>query len=135
MKLKDIVKAYRTKNDLTQREFAAKCQDVSHAYIAIIENDINPNTGKPPRPSIEKLESIAHGMGMTFEELRDMIEDRPRKFQYAPEPRHLSPEILNMIPNAMPYTPGVAVPIVGTVRCGPGGGVEPVRLFLPPRRG
>lgn len=104
MELKDIIKSYREAHRLSQREFAAQCEGITHGYISMIENDLNKSTGKPPRPSMDKLERIARGMGMSFEELRNMISGKP------------------VIKNAIPYTPARAmVPIVGSVRCGPGG--------------
>lgn len=121
MYIGEIIKQYREKNHISLRVFAEQCDGITHGYLSALEAGKNPNTGKPSNPSMKKIRAIAAGMGMPVEKLLDMMNDRPRKFQYAPEPRHLSPEILNMIPDAMPYTPGVAVPIVGTVRCGPGG--------------
>lgn len=122
MTLQDILKEYLERHNITGREFARQCEGkISYPYVANILRGYSPSTGEPPKVSNDKLRIIAQGMGMTFEEMRDMMNDRPAKLVYAPEPRHLSPEILNIIPSAMPYTPGVAVPIVGTVRCGPGG--------------
>lgn len=142
MELKEIVKAYREENNLTQREFAARCKDISHAYVAIIEKDISPTTGKPPRPSIEKLTSIAHGMGMELEELLELMNGKKPVALHAGltaptlDPRLSS--VLNDIINdrvneqirqnavpgldTMPYTPPRArIPIIGSVRCGSGG--------------
>lgn len=122
MELKDIIIKYRTDHNLSQRQFAKKCEGITNGYLSMIEADYNPHTKKPPRPSVEKLTAIAHGMGITYERLNDMLNDRPAKFQYAPEPEHMSAEILSILDNAIPYTPGRAmVPIIGTVRCGPGG--------------
>lgn len=113
MKLRDIIIKYRTENGLSQRQFAAKCNDITNGYISIIEADYNPHTKKQPHPSVEKLTSIAQGMGLTFDQLMDMINDKP------PRPAEPAPRLPA---NAIPYTPGRAmVPIVGVVRCGPGG--------------
>ena len=142
MKLKDIVKTYRTENNLTQREFAAKCHGISHAYIAIIENDVNPNTGKPPRPSMDKLKSIANGMGMELDDLLAKMGER-KKVELLPTAQSITldsrltsaiEDVINerinerlkqnAIPGAdtIPYTPPRArVPIIGVVRCGAGG--------------
>ena len=142
MELRDIIKEYRSEHNLSQREFAARCRDISNSYISIIENDFNPHTGKPPRPSVDKLESIAEGMGLTLDDLLQMLGRTPTappppRAQSTPGPAALftggsgspvsfSPDILAMIDraikDAIPYSPpSVMVPVVGSVRCGPGG--------------
>lgn len=78
MALRDIVYNYRKENHLSQREFAEKCTKasgvfISHAYISMIESDMNPSTKKPPRPSVEKMEALAAGMGLTFQQLIEKI--------------------------------------------------------------
>ena len=70
-------------------------------------------------------------MDIPFEKLLDMMEDRPLKLIYAPEPQTADAALplldhaisaARLPSNAIPYTPGRAmVPIIGTVRCGPGG--------------
>lgn len=142
MELKDIIKDYRDENNLTQREFAAKCKDISHAYIAVIEKDISPATGKPPRPSMEKLTSIAHGMGMELDELLEKMNGKKTVTLHAGlTPPTLDPRLSSVLEDMInervndrmrqntisglettPYTlPRAQVPIIGTVRCGPGG--------------
>lgn len=142
MELKDIIKAYRAKNDLTQREFADKCKDISHAYIAIIEKDKSPTTGKPPRPSMEKLESIARGMGMELDELLEKMNGKKTATLHAGlTPPTLDPRLSSVLEDminervndrmrqsavpgldTIPYAPPRArVPIIGVVRCGSGG--------------
>jgi SOS-response transcriptional repressor LexA len=85
----------------------------------------NPRTGKPSNPSIEKLEAIAKGMNISIDELLDMMGEKrkkplipsPRVETFFDDPSGLAAHLLN----AYKYTPGIQVPIVGTVRCGPGG--------------
>lgn len=158
MELREIIKTYRTEHNLSQREFAARCGDVSNGYISIIENDYNPHTGKPPRPSVDKLVSIAKGMGLTLEDLLQMMGRTvmvpPSEVQSDPgpaglfagrtgEPLSFGPDILAIIDkaikDAIPYSPPtVMVPVVGSVRCGPGGlayqeyqGTEPADVANP----
>lgn len=75
MRLSDILKDYRSKNNISQRQLAAKCTGVSNGYISMLENGINPTTGKPIVPSIDKLRSIAEAMGMTLSQLIDIADD------------------------------------------------------------
>ena len=106
MDLRYIIANYRAENRLSQREFADRCGgNITHGYISMIERNLNRSTGKPPRPSVEKLTAIAHGMGITYEQLNDMMNDRPPRLQYAPEPAHLSPAVLQLIDNAIPVPP------------------------------
>ena len=122
MYIGDIVRQYREENHISLRVFAERCVGITHGYLAALEAGKNPNTGKPSHPSIKKLTAIAHGMGITYEQLNDMMNDRPPRHQYAPEPAHLSPAVLQLIDNAIPVPPSQPmVPVIGTVRAGPGG--------------
>jgi transcriptional regulator with XRE-family HTH domain len=116
MDLGKIIRNYRELNGLSLRQFAARCNDISAGYISIIELGANPATGKPSMPSVEKLSSIAQGMGLTLDELLEKMEvkrDSPAQAQPEKPPRPT---------NALPYTPSRAmVAVVGSVRCGPGG--------------
>lgn len=69
MTLGEILGKYMEDNDLSYREFAKRCNNVSFQYIQMIVTGVNPRTGRPIRPSIEKLIAIADGMGTTVEEL------------------------------------------------------------------
>lgn len=55
MKIGDIIKKYRNKNNLTQKELAAKA-NMSRSYLADIENNRY-------NPSLDILESIATALG------------------------------------------------------------------------
>ena len=141
MELRAIIKQYRDEHNLSQREFADKCSDITHGYISMIENNLNKSTGKPPRPSMEKLTSIAHGMGMELDELLEKMNGK-KKPQLIQGPtqgtlEHVSRMLEDMINDrvneqirqsalpgldTLPYTPPRAmVPIIGSVRCGSGG--------------
>ena len=109
MELRTIIKKFREEHNLSQREFAARCRGITNGYISMIEADFNNHTGKPPRPSVEKLEAIARGMGISLADLMDKLNDVPP-----------TPKIPNM--QTFAYTCARAmVPIIGSVRCGPGG--------------
>lgn len=121
----DIIRQYREENHMSLRAFAAKCRGISHGYLAALESGKNPNTEKPSQPSRDKLEAIARGMDMPYAKLDDLMNDRPVKFVYAPEPISLAPLADQILPSGIEtfaYTPGRSmVPIVGSVRCGVGG--------------
>lgn len=125
MTLQDILQKYLTLHNITGREFARNCNGkISYPYIANILRGYSPSTGAPPKVSKEKLEIIAHGMGITLEELRGMMGEETRK-PFIPTPRveTFSPEyIRHFFKNTTSYIPSSAmVPIIGSVRCAPGG--------------
>ena len=57
MNLGDLIRNYREKHDLSQRQFAEMC-DLSNGYISILEKGANPNTGKPVVPTIPQLKKL-----------------------------------------------------------------------------
>lgn len=62
-KLGSMIKQYRKKKKMTVRKFAAAA-GVSPAYIIFLERGENPQTGKPMKPSFEKLQALAKAMEM-----------------------------------------------------------------------
>lgn len=74
MTLSDFIIQYRKEHNYSQRQFAALC-NVSNGYISMIERNFNPRTGKPLIPTLVALNKIAHGMGMTIDELFSSIDD------------------------------------------------------------
>lgn len=101
MTLGNLIKEYRDKHGLSQRQLAARC-DLSNGYISILEKGVNPNTGKPVTPTIPQLKKLADGMAMTLSELFEAVEDMPGA---------LPLNILTM--------PGMRrIPLVGTIACG-----------------
>lgn len=73
MKLSEIVRNYRTENDISQREFARRC-GVTNSYISFIENECNPKTGKPMVPTIEQYKKLADGMSITVQHLFELLD-------------------------------------------------------------
>lgn len=56
----------RTKRgDMSLREFAKLCGNISHTQIDSIERGIDPRTSKPVRPTVETLSKIAKGTGVS----------------------------------------------------------------------
>lgn len=74
MKLSAIISDFRKRINISQREFARRC-NLSNSYISFIENDVNPRTGKPMTPTIEKYKKLADGMDMTLHQLFEILDD------------------------------------------------------------
>lgn len=68
MTLAEMIIDYRTKHDMSQRQFALGC-GVSNGYISMIEKGINPSTGEPITPTLQRLRKIAKGMHTTVDAL------------------------------------------------------------------
>lgn len=76
MKIGELIAQYRAEHELSQRQFALRC-DLSNGYISMLERGMNPATKKPVTPTIPQLKKIATGMGMTIMELLDQVDDMP----------------------------------------------------------
>ena len=74
MKLSDLIRDYRTRMNLSQREFSRKC-GLSNTYISFIENERNPKTGRPLIPTLEQYRKIADGMEITVHHLFELLDD------------------------------------------------------------
>ena len=90
MTLGDVIKKHREEHNLSQRQFASKC-NVSNGYISMLENGINPNTNEPIMPSIATLKEISSAMNMFLLDLLIQADDMPvnlsleLKLQSSPE--------------------------------------------------
>ena len=73
MKLSTIITEFRNESKMSQREFARRC-DLSNSYISFLEKEMNPKTGKPIVPTIEQYKKLADGMGMTLQQLWEMMD-------------------------------------------------------------
>lgn len=74
MTLGDAIREYRLEHRMSQRQFAEKC-GLSNGYIAMVERGVNPATGKPIVPSIEKCKAIANAMGLTLDAMLRTIDN------------------------------------------------------------
>ena len=101
MKLGDLIRSYRESHDISQRQFALRC-DLSNGYISILERGINPNTQKPVTPTIPQLKKLADGMGITLSELFDSVDDMPIDFGS----------------NIIPLPEMHKIPLLGRIACG-----------------
>lgn len=52
------------RGELSLREFAHMCDDISHTAILTLEKGFDPRTGNVARPTVETLERIAKGIGV-----------------------------------------------------------------------
>jgi len=73
MLLGELIKNYRFRNDLSQREFANKC-GLSNGFISMIENNRNPKTGKPISVSLINLVKLSTAMNIAPDVLLDMAD-------------------------------------------------------------
>ena len=76
MTLGDVIKEYREKNGISQRQFASMC-GLSNGYISMLEKNCNPNTGEPLIPSLPAIKSVASAIGITLDDLLAKIGDMP----------------------------------------------------------
>lgn len=77
MTIGEIIKNYRTANDLSMDNFG-KLASLSKAYISILERGSNPRNNKPVIPSIDTLRAIAQAMNMDLNELINLLDDNPK---------------------------------------------------------
>lgn len=76
MKIGELVKSYREKNNISQRQFARMC-GVSNGYVSMLEEGRNPRTNEPIVPSLSTLQKISNAIGLTINDLFEMIDDTP----------------------------------------------------------
>lgn len=73
MKISEIVKEYRKVNKISMDTLSAR-SGLSKAYIGILENDFNPSSGKPVKPSLDTLKKLATGMNLSVDALINMMD-------------------------------------------------------------
>lgn len=73
MTLGDIIKAFRTSNNLSMRDFN-KISGISTAYIGALENNKRPGTNQPLKPTLVMYRKVADAMGMTLEQLLNAVD-------------------------------------------------------------
>lgn len=76
MTFSELVIAYRTEHNMSQRQFARRC-NVSNGYISMLEKGVNPKTQQPLIPTLPSIQKIAAGMNMTVNELFSQIDEMP----------------------------------------------------------
>lgn len=77
MYIGEFIKNYREQHNLSMQDFA-NMTGLSKAYIGMLEKIYNPKTGQPISPSLEKLNQIAVGIGMSLDDLLKQLDgDQP----------------------------------------------------------
>lgn len=74
MLLGDIIKQYRSEHNLSQRDFAKKCE-LSHTYIAALEKKVDSRSGKKIAPTVDAVKNISRALNMPLQELLNIIDD------------------------------------------------------------
>lgn len=111
MTLGDIVKKYREENNISMDLFAKKCH-LSKGYISMLEKNKNPNTGKPIRPSLLTIKSVAAAMNIDVNDLITSLEDQ--EIILSSDTGETDIFSYN---NIMPITTK-KVPLMGVIACG-----------------
>lgn len=68
MHVGELIKQYRLDHNLSMQDFADK-SSLSKAYVAMLERVYNPKNKQPISPSMDKMNKIAKGMGLSFDDL------------------------------------------------------------------
>lgn len=72
MELKNIIKNFREKNNMSLRDFAKRC-DLSYSYIGMLEKGTRYGTDKEITPTLDALYKLAKGMNMDIDDLFSSI--------------------------------------------------------------
>ena len=78
MYLGDLIKSFREKNKMSQRDFAKLC-NLSHTYIAALEKNIDSRTGKPIAPTLDTVKYVAKAMNMPIEDVLHLLDEEYNK--------------------------------------------------------
>lgn len=76
MKIGEIITNYCNEHGLSYRQFALQC-GVTNGYVSMLVNGANPKTGKPLKPTIETYGKLAAGMGISIDDLFQIMDDAP----------------------------------------------------------
>ena len=74
MRLGEIIRQYRKKNELSMGDFA-KMANLSKPYISMLEANKNSNGGKSIAPSVETLRKVSSTIGIPLDELLRILGD------------------------------------------------------------
>lgn len=104
MTLGNIVKQYRSDNNLSMEEFAKRCS-LSKGYISMLENGINPRNNKPIAPTLPSIMKIATAMNMDLDEFLKIMDGEQK---------------VTLIPQRIPEhaKKGVTINVLGRVAAG-----------------
>lgn len=111
MHLGELIKQYRSEHGMSQAEFAQK-SGISKGYISMLENNKNPDSGKPLAPSYTVFSKVASTIGCTTDSLMRMMDEG----QLITVNSDLDGEKLPS--NILPMPEKQKIPLVGTIACG-----------------
>lgn len=74
MHIGKIIYNYRKEHNLSMDKFAEK-SGLSKSYIAMLEKNLNPSTGKTITPTIDVIKKIANATMMDFDDLFSIMDD------------------------------------------------------------
>ncbi len=81
MNLGKIIKDYRDKHNLSQRDFAKRC-GLSYTYIAMLEKGTDYRSEKPISPTLDAINKVAKGLQITLDELLTSLGDESVNLSY-----------------------------------------------------
>lgn len=116
MKLGAIIHQYRKAHELSMDAMALR-SGLSKAYIAILENERNPISGKPSKPSLETIQKLAKAMGTSTDDLISMM-DGDDLVTFDPAEEEADKE---GVPVQLPYPVSTtSIPLYDEISCGTG---------------
>ena len=129
MTLGDLIKAYREEHNMSMADFAA-ISGLSKAYVALLEKNMNPKTGKEIAPSIEIIKKVADAIHRDFDDVFNSI-DSTTKLIIRPTAASeaFTKSAHKIIKNAIPISEQVTLPVLGKVSAGHGSLAEEEVLF------
>ena len=74
------------RGDMSLRDFAKLCGDISHTQIDSIERGIDPRTGKPVKPTVETLAKLSKGTGVSVAYLAALANNEEPEQDYYTDP-------------------------------------------------
>lgn len=111
MKLGAIIRDYRESHKLSLNAMATR-SGLSKPYIAILENERNPISDKPVKPSLDTIQKLAKAMGISTDDLISLMGDDLVSFETQPE------ETVSVdLPHSEPV---IELPIYEALSCGTG---------------
>ena len=85
MTLGEAIKKYCDTHGLSIRKFALRT-GLTHGYISMLVNGMNPKTKQPIVPTIETYAKISSAMDLPLRELFEIIDDSPVQIKNVIEP-------------------------------------------------
>lgn len=112
-----IIYNYRKENNLSMDNFA-KLSGLSKSYIAMLEKNLNPSSGKTIAPTIDIIKKVAIAMSVDFDELFSIMDD-DTLINIKPLSKSSDENIYTQLD--MSY---IKVPLYGDISCGNGSFVD-----------